>query len=123
MARKWGEIMAVSLKLAQLAKAATSGLTHATVQQKTGLASTTLQRILSGQVPSRDKIAMFAQGLNLPLKPLLDAVDEVTPKMDPIELFSTVLDTLPLTPANKMKLMETYHELAEQEQMQNEQAA
>lgn len=55
--------MAISLELRQRARAQTQGLTDLQVMELTGLAKSTLRKIMTGEITGPDKLVQFAEGL------------------------------------------------------------
>ncbi len=118
-----GDIVAVSSRLAELAKDVTAGLTDFEVMDITKLTYATWRRIKMGWVPSDAKLLQFAKGIDVDARPFLDAAREVRPSTEPEELLSFALKETPLPQSARFKIMSLFRELMEEHARLNKGAA
>lgn len=113
-----GEIVAISVKLKDLVRDATIGMTDAEVIGKTGLSFATYRRTRQGFVPSDDKLIQFANGLGLVAEPFLSAAKEVRPGLNADELLREAVKHTKLNNSRRLQLMQFYRELLEEQEEQ-----
>ena len=115
--------MAVSRKMAEIARDATLGMTDTQVMERTGLSYATWRRILQGQVPTDRHLIQMAAGLEIDVEPLLNAAHEVRPAADITDVMGAVLTMAPLSQASRLEIMRLFRKRLEADHAGNEKAA
>jgi transcriptional regulator with XRE-family HTH domain len=117
------KVLAVSAKFAQLIRAAKGNYTDKEIEELTKVSFATWRRMVSGGIPSEVVILQVAKGLGVDPEPLINAAREVKPNYDSSDLLIEALRLTSLSTSSRMKLMQLYHKLLEEEQNQHSQAA
>ena len=114
-------IMPISPRLAELYRQATRGLKRSEVLALTGLTNTTLERIQQGQTSlGRDKLLLFAKGLDLNVRQVFEAAFGERVEPDGVELVQFALQHSPLSASRRVRVVRYYRQMVDEQAAEEE---